>query len=79
MADKKFTQEDYERITKENMELFAKLDKQIAEERKKEDEFLSTLSEEEQVEYLWEERKRIDAEAAGRFNSYGKIVKKEDR
>lgn len=78
MAGKKLTREEYERITKENMELFAKLDQQIAEERAKKEEFLSTLSEEEQVDYLWEEDQRISAEAADKFKSTVKIVTKKD-
>ena len=78
MADKKLTREEYERITKENMELFAMLDQQIAEERAKKEEFLSTLSKEEQVKYLWEEDRRISAEAADKFKSTAKIVEKKD-
>lgn len=69
MAEKKLTHEEYERITNENTELFAKLDKQIVEERRKDVEFLSALSEDEQAECLWEENKKTNAEAADRFNS----------
>ncbi len=61
MADKKFTREDYEKLTKENMEIFVNLDKQLSEERKREDEFLFDLSEDERVEYILEAAKRIDA------------------
>lgn len=78
MANKKFTREEYERITKENMELFAKLDRQIAEERAEKEEFLSTLSEEEQAKYLWEEDRKINAEAAGKFKNTVKIVAKKE-
>lgn len=78
MADKKFTREDYERLTKENMEIFVKLDKQLSEERKSEDEFLLDLSEDERIEYILEESKRIDAESADKFSSYGEIMRKKD-
>lgn len=78
MADKKLTREEYERITKENMRLFTKLDKQIAEERKKKDEDLSTLSEDERIKYLCEENERINTEATGRFNSTCTIATEKD-
>lgn len=78
MADKKLTREEYERLTKENMEIFAKLDRQIAEEREKEEECLFSLSEDEQVEYLWDEDKRINAEAVDRFKSSDKITTQKD-
>lgn len=78
MADKKFTREEYERLSKENMELFAKLDKQIAEDRAKEAEYLSTLSDEKIVEYLYETEQKTDAAAEGRFKSTITLYSEED-
>lgn len=77
--DKKLTREEYERITKENMELFAKLDQQIAEERAEKEQFLSSLSEDERLEYLWAEDQKINVEAQDRFKSTVKIVAKKDK
>lgn len=72
------TREEHEKLTKEKMKFFAELDKQIAEERRERDEFLSTLSEEERIKFFWEEDKKIHAEAVGRFSSSVKMVTKKD-
>lgn len=78
MAKKKFTREEYERLTKENIDLFAKLDKQVAEERAEEEKFLSSLSEDEQVEYLWTNEQKINSEVADKFNSFSTILPQRD-
>lgn len=74
MSDKKLTREEYARLTKENMEIFAKLDKQIAMERQREDEFLCSLSEEDQVEYLLKKDIKSNIAAADKFKSSCKTV-----
>ncbi len=79
MSDKKIlTREEYERISNENMKLFSNLDKQIEKEREEEEVKLSKMTEDEQVEYLWQDENKLKVDAKEKFSSVKKMTSKKD-